>query len=284
MLLSGNTFNPTSIGLFPILYKVNNETCFDSSSINIRVIAKPDASFTLSDTLVCEGAELIDVLPLNTGGIFSGAPINSNQFNPNLSGIYTIQYKISNQACADSSQKTIRVASKPIAKFVYSPTEPVVKDSVHFTFTGSNASKYFWMFGDENKQNSSDENPSFIYIKPGIFLCKLIVKNDDGCIDSTDESLTIAETATLFTSNVFTPNGDSTNDRFLAVGTSIKDFHMYIYNRWGDVIFESNDINNGWNGDSNGNPCPDGVYMYVINAIGTNNQIYNLHGTVTLIR
>lgn len=282
--LSGNTFNPVAIGIYPIQYKVSKEICSDSSNISIRVISKPDASFTVSDTLVCEGAELIDITTNTAGGIFTGATINSNQFDPKLSGVYSIQYKVSNEACFDSTQNNIRVSARPIAKFIYSPKEPVVKDSVRFTFTGSNATKYFWMFGDENKQNSSDQNPSFIYTKPGIFICKLIVKNDDGCIDSTDESLTIAETATLFASNVFTPNGDSTNDRFFAIGTSIKDFHMYIYNRWGDIVFESNDIQNGWNGDSNGNPCPDGVYMYIINAKGTNDKTYNLHGTVTLIR
>jgi gliding motility-associated-like protein len=282
--LSGNTFNPVAIGIYPIQYKVSKETCSDSSNISIRVISKPNASFTVSDTLVCEGAELIDIISNTAGGIFTGATITANQFDPKLSGVYSIQYKVSNEACVDSTQKNIRVSARPIAKFIYSPKEPVVKDSVRFTFTGSNATKYFWMFGDENKQNSSDQNPSFIYTKPGIFICKLIVKNDDGCIDSTDESLTIAETATLFASNVFTPNGDSTNDRFFAIGTSIKDFHMYIYNRWGDIVFESNEINNGWTGDSNGNPCPDGVYMYIINAKGTNDKTYNLHGTVTLIR
>lgn len=282
--LNGNTFNPIAIGIYPFQYKVTNEMCSDSSNLSIHVIAKPDASFSLSDTLVCEGASPILINPNSNGGIFSGATINSNQFNPSKAGLYSIQYKISNEACSDSIEHKIRVAPKPIAKFSYIPKEPVVKDSVYFTFTGTNATKYFWQFGDENNQNSSDQNPSFIYNKPGLFICKLIVQNDEGCIDSNYLDLTVAEKATLFASNVFTPNGDSTNDRFFAVGTSIKEFHMYIYNRWGELLFESNDIKEGWNGETKGNPCPDGVYIYLINATGTNDHIYNLHGTVTLIR
>ncbi|MFY8020542.1 MAG: gliding motility-associated C-terminal domain-containing protein [Bacteroidia bacterium] len=282
--INGSVFNPNSIGVHSIQYKVTNEMCADSSQLSIRVIAKPDASFSLSDTLVCEGATPISISPVNNGGILSGATINANQFNPISSGIYTIKYKLSNEACSDSVLHIIRVAPKPVAKFVYSPKEPVVKDSVYFTFTGSNATKYFWLFGDENNQNSSDQNPSFIYTKPGSFLCKLIVQNEDGCIDSNSLELMVAEKATLFASNVFTPNGDSTNDRFFAVGTSIREFHMYIYNRWGELLFESNDIKDGWNGETKGNPCPDGVYIYLINATGTNDHIYNLHGTVTLIR
>jgi gliding motility-associated-like protein len=282
--LSGNTFDPNTIGLFPIQYKVTNEGCSDSLSLNIRVIAKPDPSFSLDDTLVCEGDPLINITPSSNGGIFSGATITGNQFDPKLAGVYTIQYRLSNEACSDSIKHTIRVVSKPIAQFTYVPKDPVVKDSVHFTFTGSNATKYLWSFGDENKQKSSNQNPSFIYYKPGTFLCTLTVQNNEGCMDSISMELLIGDKATLFTSNVFTPNGDSTNDRFFAVGTSIREFNMYIYNRWGELLFQSNDIKQGWNGEANGIPCPDGVYIYLIHAIGTNEQSFNLHGTVTLLR
>jgi gliding motility-associated-like protein len=81
--------------------------------------------------------------------------------------------------------------------------------------------------------------------------------------------------------NVFTPNGDGVNDVFSIGGKAITDFNLTIVNRWGNTIFESNDINTSWDGTSNGTPCIDGTYFYIIKAKSTSND-YNKHGHVTL--
>jgi gliding motility-associated-like protein len=59
---------------------------------------------------------------------------------------------------------------------------------------------------------------------------------------------------------------------------------MQIYNRWGSLIYETNNINPGWDGTFNGDSCPDGVYFYIIDATGFSKKTYHLHGTVTLLR
>lgn len=81
--------------------------------------------------------------------------------------------------------------------------------------------------------------------------------------------------------NVFTPNGDGVNDVFSINGKAITDFNLTIVNRWGNTIFESNDINTSWDGTSNGTPCLDGTYFYILKAKSTSND-YNKHGHVTL--
>ena len=81
--------------------------------------------------------------------------------------------------------------------------------------------------------------------------------------------------------NVFTPNGDGVNDVFTIDGKAITDFNLTIVNRWGNTIFESNDINTSWDGTADGTPCLDGTYFYIIKAKSTSND-YNKHGHVTL--
>jgi len=81
--------------------------------------------------------------------------------------------------------------------------------------------------------------------------------------------------------NVFTPNGDGINDVFTIDGKAITEFNLTIVNRWGNTIFESNDINTSWDGTADGTPCLDGTYFYIIKAKSNSND-YNKHGHVTL--
>ena len=81
--------------------------------------------------------------------------------------------------------------------------------------------------------------------------------------------------------NVFTPNQDGVNDTYMISGKGITEFSIVIVNRWGNVIFESNDILISWDGTSNGQPCQDGVYFYIIRAKSAT-QEYNKQGHITL--
>jgi len=76
--------------------------------------------------------------------------------------------------------------------------------------------------------------------------------NQDGCTDTIASDVIIAPQATRYVPNTFNPNGDGKNDFFLAYGDFIDEFHMMIFDRWGNLIFESNDIQKGWDGKANG--------------------------------
>jgi gliding motility-associated-like protein len=89
----------------------------------------------------------------------------------------------------------------------------------------------------------------------------------------------------LWVPNVFSPNGDNTNDNFKATSENIVEFHGVIYDRWGLLMFEWNDANGAWDGKgSSGNPAPEGVYYYIITAKGADGQDYILRGFFTLLR
>lgn len=81
--------------------------------------------------------------------------------------------------------------------------------------------------------------------------------------------------------NVFTPNQDGANDFYTVTGKGIIEYNIVIVNRWGNVVYESNDITTSWDGTSNGNPCVEGVYFYIIKA-KSSTQEYNKQGHITL--
>jgi gliding motility-associated-like protein len=85
--------------------------------------------------------------------------------------------------------------------------------------------------------------------------------------------------------NAFSPNGDNHNDEYKAKEyQSIVEFHAYIFNRWGQKLFEWSDPAKGWDGTYNGSPVKDGVYFVVIKARGADGIVYNIRKDVNLLR
>ena len=84
--------------------------------------------------------------------------------------------------------------------------------------------------------------------------------------------------ATLFGTNTFSPDGDGLNDRFTAIGQNVIKFSIYIYNRWGELVYTSDDIYEGWDGTYKGEKCQEGVYMWVIYFKGGRDVITEYHG------
>jgi gliding motility-associated-like protein len=88
----------------------------------------------------------------------------------------------------------------------------------------------------------------------------------------------------LFSPNAFTVNGDKINDGFLLKGVFIKQYNLRIYDRWGTLIFETNNLNQAWDGTFGDEPAPAGVYVYIANAYGRKGDYVTLKGNVTLLR
>jgi gliding motility-associated-like protein len=114
---------------------------------------------------------------------------------------------------------------------------------------------------------------------------QLIVSNGD-CVSS-DEVQVISDCSGIIVPNVFTPNNDGDNDTFEIVVTGEKDFELSIYNRHGQLVFESNDPANQWRGEFNGNPVPEGTYYYVLRVVDfAGNELARefAEGHLTLLR
>jgi gliding motility-associated-like protein len=133
---------------------------------------------------------------------------------------------------------------------------------------------------------SSEETWDYLFTDAGDYQLVVSAVSTNGCIAS--DVLTIIlepNTSQLIIPGSFTPNFDGINDLFTVVAENIVKFEMLIYNRWGELLFQTNSIEPGWLGFSDiGYSYPDGTYAYVIDAVGKDGQVYHLTGGITLFR
>lgn len=108
----------------------------------------------------------------------------------------------------------------------------------------------------------------YTFSEPGAYRVVCAVNNAFCTSDSSEVAVQISESY-LAVPNVFTPNGDGKNDEFRVAYRSLKEFHCWVYNRWGKLVFEWTDPAKGWDGTINGRPAAEGAYYYVIRALGT---------------
>jgi gliding motility-associated-like protein len=161
--------------------------------------------------------------------------------------------------------------STPVAAFTSSPEiTDVAHTEVEFTNNSIDADYYEWNFGDGSTL-SNQVNPLHYYPDlAGQYYITLLATNNNGlCRDSVDAYITINDELIYYVPNAFTPDGDAFNNTFTPVFTSgfdAYDYHLTVFNRWGEIIFESYNAAIGWDGTypNGGELCQDGVYVWRI--------------------
>lgn len=114
----------------------------------------------------------------------------------------------------------------------------------------------------------NDKDIRYTFSEPGAYRVVCSVNNALCKSDSSEMAVQISESY-LAVPNVFTPNGDGKNDEFRVAYRSLKEFHCWVYNRWGKLVYDWTDPSKGWDGTINGRPAAEGAYYYVIRALGT---------------
>ena len=114
----------------------------------------------------------------------------------------------------------------------------------------------------------NDKDIRYTFSEPGSYRVVCSVNNATCASDSMEVTVAVAESY-LAVPNVFTPNGDGKNDEFRVAYRSLRDFHIWVYNRWGKLVYESTDPAKGWDGNINGRPAAEGAYFYIVRAMGT---------------
>jgi len=176
-------------------------------------------------------------------------------------GTYHVMVTDSNCIVKDSVH--INNIPGPIAAFrVYPLATTIETPRIVFYDETIGATSWNWDFGDWC--NSDVPSPVHEYRDTGAFKVRLMIHDDQQCMDSVSHTVYILDRITLFIPNAFTPNADGLNDEFLAFGQNITDFECFIYNRWGEEVFHSTDIQSGWNGFNNQQPAPEGVYSWIL--------------------
>jgi gliding motility-associated-like protein len=130
-----------------------------------------------------------------------------------------------------------------------------------------------------------EPNPRFSIIESGSHEIKQIVFNQYGCPDTSRLFVKINPTTTIYVPNSFTPDGNIFNNEFLPVVYDVAFYEFYVYNRWGEQIYFTSDIKQGWNGTYNNKDLPDGTYHYrIVYRSYDSSENKEVNGHVNLIR
>jgi gliding motility-associated-like protein len=200
-------------------------------------------------------------------------------------GEYTITLVVEDpESCFpfDTTEATVVVYSYPEAAFTFSPNPVNLYGSAVFTDASFDADNWEWDFGDGN--GSEVQNPSHQYAESGDFIVCLSVTNSAGCPDSVCQPIEVLAFSDLDVPNAFSPNGDGYNDVFLPFNLGLETYELRIYNRWGELVFITNNPLIGWDGTYEGKDQEMDTYVYVITGNGEDNVPYYRQGNLTLVR
>ncbi len=258
------------------------DTCgnADTDSVTVQIMPYPELKVSMSkDTLVC----IDEPVRLHAMGVDGRAPYlyswNQGTWKDSSFVVISSQSKsyvvTVTDNCGYKVTDTVGVyISKPDAQFGYHFENNFLAQFIDSS--QANIVNYLWDFGDNSF--STSYNPTHEFDTPTSHLVKLVVMNDIGCSDSVSE--TISPPLSLYIPSAFSPNGDGKNDTFGAEGIGVKKFEISIYNRWGEVVFESENIETRWDASA----APSGVYVYQLHAVSLDNKPFHKTGTLTIIR
>jgi gliding motility-associated-like protein len=265
--------------------------CQDSTAVVITINQAPQLQIT-PDQGICPGFSAQISVSGATNYTWTDPSLSGStlQLTPFQTTIYTVLgANVFN--CLDTASSTVTVYPQPSANFEASPLI-LTNDNptVSFTSYAQNAATSIWEFGDgttsENGQN--EFTYTYPFVEDQTYTVTLNVESAEGCTDQSQVQIQIKGGIIYYIPNTFTPDGDALNNLFTPVFTSGFDpdsFHMTIFNRWGEPVFESYDPKGGWDGKIDIYDAPEGTYTYSIdfNTLNTD-QIMQVTGHVLLMR
>jgi gliding motility-associated-like protein len=215
---------------------------------------------------------------------------NSFQQNPihnyGTAGSYFVSLTVTTSAgCtyADTLQFPVTVYPQPIAGFDVNPViTTILEPDINIIDNSQGALFWEYDFGDFTHGNSPSSTHE--YFETGTYQIMQIVTNNFGCSDTAYQTITIEEVATVYAPNAMTPNGDGKNDVFYVQGTGIKDFKLYIFDRWGELLFETDDMTIGWDATYKGLSVKPDVYVWRVVCEFITGEHGDYYGHVTVVR
>lgn len=298
-IINGVPFGPAVSSEF-VVEGTTAAGCANTDTVHVTVNPLPEINFTVDEVMGCAPLT-VNFFSLVDGDAYEwtfgdgtaedgGAPSHTFHY----SGLYDVTLTVTSEEGCTASQTYegyIDVAKSPVADFTFGPDEVTINDTwVEFENTSMDADTYVWNFGDGSPEvtteHASHEFPAYGNTN---FVVKLTAINDQGCEDETQEIVSIKDELIYYVPNTFTPDGDTYNQTFtpiFAAGVDVYDYHIMIFNRWGELVFESFDTNYGWSGTyGGGDYVDDGVYVYKMEFGETmSDKRHYVEGHITLLK
>ena len=248
------------------------------SPLVVEFFNTSDANFncewTFGDSLSFSGCEDV-VITFDTGGVYD-VQLTAFDANGCFNNITVNDY--------------ITVFQTPVASFTASPSLLFPESPfTNILNTSSDCEFYIW--------NMGVGDPDEMYFEPGeyeypaniadTFLITLYAISSEGCADTAYQEIYFNNNPFYYVPNTFIPDGDNKNEIWTPVFSNlsnVKKYSVQVFNRWGEMVFESNDPTFGWNGTYNGNNCQDGTYIWKLQFTWYDKKIYNTSGHVNLLR
>lgn len=292
-------------GTYTITLIVTNNICVQTQAITITIDPIPPIlDFTFDPASGCAPhtvtftnlSQFAD--PSSFFWEFGTNQGTSRSVNPvytyNEPGIYSVTLSATNvlgDTVSITRSGIIEVFQSPIAQFTIKPVLVYIPGGKVFTNNQSvGAFSYSWDFGDG--QTSTDFEPVHTYLTEGIYTITLAVTNPSGCVDTSrvESAVRVEKGAQILLPNAFTPgkdgpgSGDGENDVFLPLMRGVTEFQLMVFNRWGELLFESKSPETGWDGYYQGKLCQQDVYVYKLVAKYESGDVVTRMGDIHLMR
>ncbi|MDP2189704.1 MAG: gliding motility-associated C-terminal domain-containing protein [Sphingobacteriaceae bacterium] len=277
-------------GNYSIVHIVGN--C-SSSVVNFTIVGGVLNFGNISlvpDSILCKGDPVTLFVPqLAQGyqwylnGVVMPNAIDS-VFTSTERGVFEVEVRLQNP-CVDTTFRLSRlILNHDIEASLQANRRKGVRPlQVDFSNSSIGATSYEWFKGDSLVGNQL--NLSYLFESTGIYTIKLLALDSlFGCKDSTTTTIEVVDTLLIFIPNTFTPNGDAVNDRFRVYGEGFEEGFLAIYNRWGQLLFETSNWEEGWDGYINNTPAESGVYAYIFYYLPSIGERGVKSGVLKLIR
>ena len=279
---NGIAFTPGSTQTYTVTVSANGCQATDQVTVTVNPLPTVNAG---ADQSICIGTGIT----LSGSGAqsytWNNGVTNGVSFVPGSTQTYTLTGTDAN-GCQATDQITVTIVLIPTASVSSDVTTGSPTLVVNFGNNSTNATTYNWSFGDGFQENTSTaSNQQHGYTNPGEYVVVLTAANGT-CVDTDTLLITVIPIPDpiVVIPNIFTPNGDHTNDQFLLTVSYVKSVKVQIVNRWGDKMYDYDNVQGFWDGTVNGNLASDGVYFFNYQIEGLNGTVIKGHGDIQLIR